>query len=78
MSSLTSFNQIPNYSRSNTEEKDTTLNDGKSFTVAERVAGFEHSEEAVLDNIFVFEGAENPFVMSRVYDVNWICEYDMR
>ena len=46
--------------------------------MAERVAGFEHSEEAVLDNIFVFEGAENPFVMSRVYDVNWICEYDMR
>ena len=78
MSSLTFFNQMYNYSRSNTEEKDTTLNDEKSFTVAERVAGFEHSEEAVLDNIFVFEGAENPFVMSRVYDVNWICEYDMR
>ena len=26
----------------------------------------------------MFEGSENPFVMSRVYDINWICEYDMR
>lgn len=25
----------------------------------------------------MFKGSENPFVMSRVYDVNWICEYDM-
>ena len=30
------------------------------------------------DNIFVFDGANNPFVMSRVYDVDWICDYDMR
>ena len=26
----------------------------------------------------MFEGSKNPFVMSRVYDINWICEYDMR
>ena len=23
------------------------------------------------------QGEENPFVLSRVYDVDWICEYDM-
>ena len=63
---------------SNTEAKDTTLNDEKSFAVAKRMSDFEYSEESVKNNIFVFEGAENPFVMSRVYDVNWICEYDMR
>ena len=63
---------------SNTEEKDTTLNDEKSFAVAQRLADFEYSDESVKDNIYVFEGSENPFVMSRVYEVNWICEYDMR
>ena len=54
------------------------MNDEKSFAVAKRMSDFEYSEESVKNNIFVFEGAENPFVMSRVYDVNWICEYDMR
>ena len=70
--------ELKNCNFSNTEEKDTTLNDDKSFTVAERTADFEYSDESVKDNIYVFEGSENPFVMSRVYDVNWICEYDMR
>ena len=69
--------RINNVFFSNTEEKDTTLNDDKSFTVAERTSDFEYSDESIKDNIYVFKGSENPFVMSRVYDVNWICEYDM-
>ena len=24
------------------------------------------------------QGGENPFVLSRVYDVDWMCQYDMR
>ena len=30
------------------------------------------------ENIFIFEGATSPLVLSRAYDVEWICEYDMR
>ena len=26
----------------------------------------------------VSQGRTNPFVLSRVYDVEWVCEYDMR
>ena len=29
-----------------------------------------------LASLFV-KGRENPFVLNRVYDVDWICEYDM-
>ena len=45
--------------------------------MAERVAEFEFSDETVKDNIYVFQGADNPLVMSRVYDVEFICNYDM-
>ena len=63
---------------SNTEEKDITLNDEKSFAIAQRASDFSFSDFSVKDNIYMFEGSKNPFVMSRVYDINWICEYDMR
>ena len=63
---------------SNTEEKDITLNDEKSFAIAQRASDFSYSDFSVKDNIYMFEGSKNPFVMSRVYDINWICEYDMR
>ena len=56
-----------------------------------RDAEYAHSDITVLDNIFIFEvglksllyfkldvkGEENPFILSRVYDVDWICEYNM-
>ena len=56
-----------------------------------RDAEYAHSDITVLDNIFIFEvglqpllnflidikGEENPFVLSRVYDVDWVCEYNM-
>ena len=29
------------------------------------------------DNIFIFNGAQNPLILSRVYHVDWICDYDM-
>ena len=45
--------------------------------MADRASEFEYSDESVKNNIFVFEGSENPLIMSRVYDVEWICEYDM-
>lgn len=56
-----------------------------------RDSDYGFSEDTVVDNIYIFEvsfllwlfyfhlqGKSNPFVLSRVYDVDWICEYDMR
>ena len=41
---------------SNTEEKKTTLNDEKTFVIAERNSDFEYSDSTIKDNIYVFEG----------------------
>ena len=62
----------------NTKTKENTRNDDKSFTLARRDSTYKFSETDVKDNIFIFSGADNPFVMSRRYDVEWICDYNMR
>ena len=69
---------VPKLVFTNTKKKDITQNDEKSFAVARRDSNFEYSSETVKYNIFIFDGKNNPFVMSRVYDVDWICDYDMR
>ena len=69
---------VPKLVFSNTKTKENTKNDDKSFTVARRDSLYDYSETDVKDNIFLFSGSDNPFVMSRSYDVEWICDYDMR
>jgi len=34
------------------------------------------SKEQVL-NIYIYEGSENPFLITRVYSTKWLCSYDM-
>ena len=64
---------VPKLVFTNTEKKD-----DQSFAVARRDNAFEYSDDSVRYNIFMFDGANNPFVTSRVYDVDWICGYDIR
>ena len=82
MNTLTSKDKgmiwVPKLVFTNTEKKDITQNDYKAFAVARRDSAFKYSDDSVKYNNFVFDGAKNPFVMSRVYDVDWICDYDMR
>ena len=28
-------------------------------------------------NIYIYEGSENPFQITRVYSTKWLCSYDM-
>ena len=63
---------------SNTKEKVPTLNDEKTHTIAKREKFFQHSELSRFDNIHIFQGSENHFQTSRVYNVEWNCDYDMR
>ena len=69
---------IPKLVFTNTKKRDNTKNDDSSFVVARRDSNFEYSSEEVMHNILIFDGEKNPFVVSRVYDVDWICDYDMR
>ena len=63
---------------SNTEKKDATRNDEKSFAVAKRNGKHELSSLTHIDNYYIFKGSENPLIISRVYDIEWVCHYDMR
>ena len=63
---------------SNTKEKVPTLNDEKTHTIAKREKFFKHSELSRFDNIYIFQGSENHLQNSRVYNVEWNCDYDMR
>ena len=42
------------------------------------IINFNYSQDEVHNNILIFEGAQNPLILERVYDVEWICIYDMR
>ena len=69
---------VPKLVFTNTDKKESTQNDNKAFAVARRDDAFEYSDNSVKYNILEFDGATNPFLMSRVYDMDWICDYDMR
>ena len=69
---------VPRLVYTNTEAKINTRNDDKTQIVAKRESAYTHSTEDVADNIFIFEGKDNPLTMTRVYDVEWICDYNMR
>ena len=66
------------YFFSNTEKKDTTRNDEKSFAVARRNGKHKMSSLTHINNYYIFKGSENPLIISRVYDIEWVCHYDMR
>ena len=69
---------VPKLVFSNTKQKEITKNDDKSFTVARRDSIYEYSGTDIKENILIFSGGNNPFVISRSYDIEWICDYDMR
>ena len=62
---------------SNTEIKATTMNDEKAFAWAKVKSQYELSSLSERNNYYIFKGVENPLTISRVYDIEWICNYDM-
>ena len=69
---------IPEVVFYNTQDKQESLNDGKAFATIDRQGGFEQSPRSQLENAFTFLGAENPITISRVYDSDFLCDFDMQ
>ena len=69
---------VPKLIFSNTKEEVSTKNDEKTFTLAKSEKFFKHSELSRFNNIYIFQGSENHLQNSRVYNVEWNCDYDMR
>ena len=36
------------------------------------------SSQSFLDNIYIFEGSENPIQNQRIYEIEWICNYQIQ
>ena len=57
--------------------KETTMNDEKTFARAEVKSQYELSSLSQRNNYYIFKGSDTPLTISRVYDIEWICNYDM-
>ena len=54
-----------------------TKNDDVSYSLAMRERDFEFSAMTSSDNIYMFKGSGNHLATSRVYNVEWICVYQL-
>ena len=68
---------IPKLVFHNTVGKHGTFDDEKLSLSIIKHGSFKHSGIETQDNINIFEGNENDLVSERIYDMSWICEYDM-
>ncbi len=68
---------IPEIVFYNTQDKMESKNDKKAFATITREGGFVPSPGSQLENAYIFKGAENPITISRVYDSEFLCEFNM-
>ena len=69
---------IPKIIFANTQSNVSSSLDVKSIGLVTRKGCFTRSSIDEKENIYKFNGDANPIVVSRVYETEWICEYDMR
>ena len=61
----------------NTETMFSTLNDEKTFTIIKKEGDFVRNSEEILSNNFLYSGAENTIIVSRNYDQEFICNFNI-
>ena len=69
---------VPVITFNNTNDAQVTVNDKKSKTAIRRMGNLTKSSQSFLDNIYIFEGSENPIQNGRVYEIEWICNYQIQ
>ena len=62
----------------NTEEGQITINDGKSFATINRTGQGSGSDSSISEDIDIYKGSENSISISRLYNIDFFCDYDMR
>ena len=62
----------------NTEEGQITINDDKSFATINRTGQGTGSDSSISEDIDIYKGSENSISMSRLYNIDFFCDYDMR
>ena len=61
----------------NTDEKTRTTTDRESIVSVKREGTFTINSIENVDNVYIFQGLYNPLDMNRVYETQWICDYQM-
>ena len=61
----------------NTKQKTRTKTDSESVISVKREGNYTRNTLEDVDNIYIFKGLYNPLDMSRVYQTEWICDYEM-
>ena len=69
---------IPKIIFSNTQSNIFSSVDEKTIGLVSRRGSFSRSSIAEKENIYKFKGKDNPIFVNRVYETEWMCEYDMR
>ena len=68
---------VPTLVFSNTLNELVSLNDQKTVIFIERNGNFYNSDISELQNIEIFSGQENLVTMSRMYNIEFMCEYQL-
>ena len=62
----------------NTESDQRSILDGKSFATIKRMSRGIGSDSTFSEDIDIYKGSENTITMSRLYNIEFFCDYDMR
>jgi len=68
---------IPSITFANTATMERSLRDNASLVTLARKGGMVRSKMTEVLNIYIYEGSENSFLITRVYSTKWLCSYDM-
>ena len=67
----------PNIVFSNTESQDSVIKDRKVIAKISRIGSARAGGPDEAIKTFYFQGANNPITFSRIYDIRFLCSYDM-
>ena len=62
----------------NTERGQRTINDDESFATINRTGQGTGSDSSISEDIDIYKGSENSISTSRLYNIDFFCDYDMR
>ena len=62
----------------NTEEGQITINDDKAAATINRTGQGTGSDSSISEDIDIYKGSENSITLSRLYNIDFFCDYDMR
>ena len=61
----------------NTEHRPSVMTDNRTAIMVKKLGNFELSAKTELENTHVYSGRENPLLVSRFYNIKFLCSYDM-